>query len=110
MITENALIASWANRKLSQPREHFAYSSVASWPLDDPRFENAVRDGILDAVLIDLACGLAGIAVTLEAIGWHELHSVPRAYYGAAREALLEIFAKDQERRLGGITTGDDAI
>ncbi|HRB33125.1 MAG TPA: hypothetical protein PLP93_08150 [Nitrosomonas sp.] len=80
----------------AEPSSAFAYLEKVVWPTDYLYFKHCVLDGILDGVLIDLARAPTYLSFTLNAINWHEEHSVPRAYYRAAREAIGEIFASDE--------------
>ena len=82
------------------PSESFSFVERIYWPSDDPQFPKCVLDGILDSVLVDLRCTPASVSFTLEAIKWHEKHSVPHAYYRAARDAAGEIFANDERLSL----------
>ena len=84
----------------AEPSEAFGYVEEVKWPTDYPYFKHCVLDGILDGLLVDLGRTPAQVRFTLNAIKWHEEHSVPHAYYRAAREAVTEIFGLNERLRL----------
>jgi hypothetical protein len=83
-----------------RPAESFVFESACVWPGSKEEFEESILDGILDALLVDLTSAPGAAAFVLEAIEWRGDSSVPRAYYMAAREAVGEAFALNEQERL----------
>lgn len=82
----------------AHPSEFFSFTSKASWP-DNENYEQFVADGILDTLISFEFYPVLGASFTLEKIGWHEIESVPIAYYYAAREATKEILKLNDRNR-----------
>ena len=76
------------------------YKSKVVWPQDN--YESQVIEGITDAMYQFSQAPLA-VSVTLEKIGWDEIHSSGNGFYFAAREATLSAF------RILGVRRGQDA-
>jgi hypothetical protein len=79
-----------------EPSLEFAFVDEAVWPDRRDEYSLSVRDGILDALLIDLALAPGG-KFTLERVQWQSDASVPAAYAAAARQAVCELFEKEQK-------------
>lgn len=79
----------------AEPASEFSFSSEAQWPENPEEFDGAVLEGILDETLAtDLGPIIRNVAFTLKVIGWHEVDSNSRAFYHAARKAVVEITEK----------------
>lgn len=79
----------------AEPAESFSFSSEAEWPESHEAFNGAVLEGILDETLAtDLGPSIRNVAFTLKSIGWNEIDSNQRAFYHAARKAVIEITGK----------------
>lgn len=85
------------------PSDGFGFDDACTWPDDDHAkdFTNAVLDGILDCLLIDVCASPGKAQFRLEAIEWRADSSVPWAYYRAAREAIAEAFGLNEKARIG---------
>jgi hypothetical protein len=79
-----------------EPSPEFAFFDEAVWPDGWDEYSISVRDGILDALLIDLGVAPGGKFI-LERIEWQPDASVPAAYAAAARQAVCELCEKEQE-------------
>jgi hypothetical protein len=79
-----------------EPSHEFSFIDEAVWPDGWDEHSACVRDGILDALLIDLGCAPGGKFI-LERVDWRGDSSVPAAYRAAARQAVCELFVKNQE-------------
>src|SRR6266498_4691454 len=106
-----AAIATYTYRKYPSPRiifgevtlsanpsDTFSFTSKVTWPEHD-NCEDLVVDGILDVLISSDFYPVVGANFTLEKIGWHEIESVPVAYYFAAREATKQILRLDDKNR-----------
>ena len=91
------------------PADEFSFVDNAAWPLNDAdEYSEAVLDGILDALLLDVCEPPGGAQFVLEAIEWRPVASVPHGYKQAAREAVGDLYGLDQRERLG--FADDDAV
>jgi hypothetical protein len=85
------------------PADEFALEIALKWP-DGSRaidYTNAVLDGILDCLFVDVGASLGKARFRLEAIEWRDDSSVPFAYYRATRECVREIFGLNEKGKLG---------
>jgi len=83
------------------PAGEFSFVDCAAWPVGASEYSKFVRDGILDALLIDLGVAPGG-KFTLEHIEWQGGASAPAAYGAAARDATAELFGQEQLDPKGG--------
>jgi hypothetical protein len=83
------------------PSSSFRFESNCTFPLSSDFYQNAVVDGIFDALFVDLNTGPERAAFVLQSIEWRESISVPYAYYRATRDAVSEAFALNEEERVG---------
>lgn len=86
----------WVRLK-GEPAQAFGFRSLAAWPEQSEKYDEAVVDGILDELL---ASGLGQVTTkvlfTLEEIRWHDVDSSRQAFYSAARGAVQKILGLDK--------------
>jgi len=75
--------------------DEFTFSSCAVWPAED-NFEDAVLDGVLDALFCARYDAIvSGVAITLAAIEWCDVDSTRVGYYHAAKTATISIIQRN---------------
>ena len=82
----------------ASPSDAFSFTSKAKW-IDGESCESYVVDGIVETILSTDFYPVLGVNFVLEKFGWHEIESVPIAYYFAAKEATKQILKLDDKNR-----------
>ncbi len=100
-ITGGRIMFGAVTLQVSAADEFCFIADSALWPRNPESFSDAVLEGILDALFIDVGSAPGRAQFILEAIGWDEEASVAYAYGQAAREAVTLAFEQNEKARLG---------
>jgi hypothetical protein len=72
------------------PAPTFAFKSLVKWPIPE-NWDSLVLQGVLDVLVSYDLRPVLGVEIVLTEIGWHDVESVPIAYYWAAKEATAKL-------------------
>lgn len=80
----------------AEPSDSFEFKSEVDWPEKSEEYNAAVLEGLLDETLAtDFGPNIRNVSFTLKSIVWHEIYSNRRAFYHAARKAVIDITEKE---------------